>query len=412
MAGLGVGLMLAGAAALAYVASTSKKKTGGATPEQNAAAAQQLYHAAMNTNSTDAAYYQDVIRQLIVLGYPDLATGVYNHAKQLGVNEALLQQAVNQATSGIVATPETTSMPLNYKQKIEQALRALGIDPVTGQFTKTPTQAGVQAATMIADQLERAGYAQAAVAIRAYASQAAALIAGSTEPTIPVEISPNIPEALLKACNTALAMEGSPARLRELANALRKLPNASDPMVQTLIGMLEAKAAQIEGQQVLAEAAEQTDAVLTGHGSDVSPSPITALPPTSATPVQPVPKTETQIAAEAMCANMKAVQAAHGMPAAKGKEDVSLVKRFQTLAGTTSDGKAGPGTLVLAAEKGACNLPLVMYWPKSATASRVYQYREDIRRVASMRSSTCRALLESAASKEKGQAGIVGALAS
>ena len=103
------------------------------------------------------------------------------------------------------------------------------------------------------------------------------------------------------------------------------------------------------------------------------------------------------------------------MPGAKGKEDKGLIHKFQSMVGEKQDGLPGPGTtLKLALNGRVSNLPLVMYWPRSATASRVLQYRTDVRNVAAQARAagdTSRAAaLELSAQRERGQAGIVGSM--
>jgi hypothetical protein len=128
--------------------------------------------------------------------------------------------------------------------------------------------------------------------------------------------------------------------------------------------------------------------------------------------VSPIPRTPVEMAADAMVRNLKAVQAAYPFPSVKGKEDQSIVKRFQAAVGGGADGKAGPGTLLAAAVAGQSDLPLVMYWPTSASASRVLQYRNDINGVADRADAggdhAGAAALRASAARERGQAGIVG----
>jgi peptidoglycan hydrolase-like protein with peptidoglycan-binding domain len=115
------------------------------------------------------------------------------------------------------------------------------------------------------------------------------------------------------------------------------------------------------------------------QGLPDSPS---TVPPVPVPGAAPQPKSPVEIAADAMVRNLKAVQGTYGMPGAKGKEDLSIVKRFQSAAGTTADGKTGAGTLVLAAINGQSDLPLVMYWPKVSSAANVLKYRSDLNDVA------------------------------
>jgi hypothetical protein len=127
----------------------------------------------------------------------------------------------------------------------------------------------------------------------------------------------------------------------------------------------------------------------------------------------PEPKSPVQVAAGAMVANIRAVQASKGALAAKGSEDQALVSKFQGLAGLgTPDGKAGPGTLTAAAQHGESNLPAVVYWPKSAYTKtilkqKVLAYRQGLLKLAAAAKAAgqiSRAVeLEQSAGREYGQ---------
>ena len=101
------------------------------------------------------------------------------------------------------------------------------------------------------------------------------------------------------------------------------------------------------------------------------------------------------------------------MKKAKNKEDKSLVMAFQRGEGLTADGKSGPGT-VLKMAKYTGDLPLVFYWPTSATQKNVLAYREAIREMADLHErdgrTTIADKLRAAATRERGQAGIVGVM--
>jgi hypothetical protein len=119
-----------------------------------------------------------------------------------------------------------------------------------------------------------------------------------------------------------------------------------------------------------------------------------------------------QNAAAALNRHLASLQEKYGMPGAKGHEDTEAIKLAQAAMGTGADGKPGPGTTLLTAEFGQSNLPLVMYWPRSATATRVLQYRRDVLAVAAkargMGLESKAAELEASAARERGQGGIVG----
>lgn len=159
---------------------------------------------------------------------------------------------------------------------------------------------------------------------------------------------------------------------------------------------------------------QSAPAVQPSASPNIVTSQIPGLPPVAVPGVMPQAMTPTQAAAQAMVMNMKTVQATYGMPGAKGREDKSLVQRFQGLATGSSkpDGMAGPGTLLAAATQGQTDLPLVMYWPKSATQKDVISYRTGLLNLASQAQAAGNALgasqLSASATRERGQGGIVG----
>jgi hypothetical protein len=142
------------------------------------------------------------------------------------------------------------------------------------------------------------------------------------------------------------------------------------------------------------------------------PEQPTTVPPAPAPQPTPIEKTPVEMAADAVVKHLWSIQRQYGMPGAKGKEDMVLIKRFQSLAGDTADGMAGPGTLARTAQHGQSNLPLVMRWPKSATSTKVLEYRNVLTVMADKSRSegnTTRAdELSASAARERGQAGIVG----
>lgn len=143
------------------------------------------------------------------------------------------------------------------------------------------------------------------------------------------------------------------------------------------------------------------------------PSQPTVVPTTATPQPEPLVKTPAEMAADALVKNLAGVQARFGMPGAKGKEDLLIVKRFQSLTGDSApDGKAGPGVLAKAAQQGQVTLPLVMYWPKSATSAKVIEYRSVLNKLADAAQAAgnlaAATELRASAARERGQAGIVG----
>lgn len=140
-------------------------------------------------------------------------------------------------------------------------------------------------------------------------------------------------------------------------------------------------------------------------------APVTV--PTAPSPrPDPTPKSPVEVAAEALVTHLLALQQKHGAKGSKGREDKTLVKRFQSAAGLSADGFTGPGTLVTAARAGQGKLPKVMYWPKTATRAggALTKYRADLEAVAQKASSaglpTLAASIRSSATAEDGSGGL------
>ncbi len=131
------------------------------------------------------------------------------------------------------------------------------------------------------------------------------------------------------------------------------------------------------------------------------------------TPVpQPLPsaKSSREIAADAMATHLIALQKKYGAKTAKGKEDKTLVKRFQHEVGMPEDGLPGPGTMLAAAQAGVGTLPKVVYWPKKATKSvTLVKYKNDLKAVAekarALGMSTLAAQIMASADAEDGSSG-------
>lgn len=145
-----------------------------------------------------------------------------------------------------------------------------------------------------------------------------------------------------------------------------------------------------------------------------TPWPFPPSTPPVTPPVTP-PTTAASAAAARMVANLFAAERSTStVKAAKGREDKSLVSSFQSAAKLTADGLAGPGTLAAAAANGQYDLPHVFYWPTSANAQKVYEYRSALESIAEKLDASnprAAAQLRASAAREHGEAGIVGPLA-
>ncbi len=143
-------------------------------------------------------------------------------------------------------------------------------------------------------------------------------------------------------------------------------------------------------------------------------SPPTAplsVPATAAPRPDPSPKTPLEVSAEALATHLRALQSKHGVAGSKGKQDQTLVKRFQSAAGGYADGMPGAGTMLALARAGQGQLPAVMYWGKSATRAKdLPAYRQQLATLASAArsrgNSTLASQLEASAARETGAGGL------
>lgn len=124
----------------------------------------------------------------------------------------------------------------------------------------------------------------------------------------------------------------------------------------------------------------------------------------------PKPKTSAEVAAESLATHLLALQVKHGVSGSKGKEDKTLVKRFQSAVGGVADGLTGPNTILALAKNGVGVLPAVMYWGKSATKQKdLPAFRSSLGTIAnSVRSKdpVRAAALDASAQRETGQGGL------
>lgn len=135
------------------------------------------------------------------------------------------------------------------------------------------------------------------------------------------------------------------------------------------------------------------------------------VPATASPRPDPAPKSSLQVAAESLATHLLALQAKHGVTGSKGRQDTTLVKRFQTLAGGAADGFPGVGTMLALARAGVGLLPMVMYWPKAGTKAKdLPAYRQQLTAIAqAARSAGNPALalaLEASALRESGAGGL------
>jgi hypothetical protein len=324
-------------------------------------------------------------------------------------------------TPGYVPPPQPSGITTqaqkatSYQAEVIAALSMLHYDPNSNTFSPAPSESAIQYASGLVARMKADGFIAESAALDNIV-QAAILVAGKPPTVVAI---PAIPPALQTELDAAILYCKDPVKLRAIADALSKLPGAaSNAQIQTAIQMLNQLAAQNQAQQQTGSTLQDIDVILTGNTGGVTinmPGAAQANPiPTQTTPVA-VPKTPVETAADLMVAHLKRLQIASGdVKKAKGKEDKNIVKKFQGLAKLTSDGKPGPGTLVAAAGHGQYELPLVMYWPTGAKAQKVYDYRAALEALALKLDATDKVAAEqlrASAAREKGQAGIVGPLA-
>lgn len=114
-----------------------------------------------------------------------------------------------------------------------------------------------------------------------------------------------------------------------------------------------------------------------------SPTAPLAVPASASPKPDPAPKSSLEVAAAAMVTHLLALQAKHGVSGSKGRQDMTLVKRFQSAVGGVADGYPGVNTMIAAARAGQGKLPKVMYWPKNGTkAVDLKKYREALAQIA------------------------------
>ncbi len=136
-----------------------------------------------------------------------------------------------------------------------------------------------------------------------------------------------------------------------------------------------------------------------------------SVPATASPRPDPSPKTSVQVAAESTATHLLALQQKHGVAGSKGKQDVALVKRFQSAVGGYADGMPGAGTMLALAKNGVGVLPAVMYWPKTGTKAKdLPAYRAQLQTLASQARSagktTLASQLEASAARETGAGGL------
>lgn len=136
-----------------------------------------------------------------------------------------------------------------------------------------------------------------------------------------------------------------------------------------------------------------------------------SVPANSSPQPDPKPKTAVQVAADALATHLLALQGKHGVSGSKGREDKSLVKRFQSAVGGVADGLTGPNTILALAKNGIGVLPMVMYWSKTATKAKdLPAFRSNLKAIAASAraagNATLATQIEASAARESGAGGL------
>jgi len=324
--------------------------------------------------------------------------------------------------------PLPVVLPEDLAEMLAKSLRDLTIND-DGSVSGPVTAEAVQRATTVAAQIEAAGFPDVARAFRAYIAVAAKKV-----PSPPKDKQvqlPGIPQSVVDQINRTIALERDPAKLQAVLDAVKAMPQSAQR--DLLIEMLSQTIKQVQAAAVLADTLKKTEEVLKTPGLPpvtTQPTPVvTTPPPVVAPPTQTLPEIVVTASpkpqgvpdtVEARRAINTAnhlrgliVTSGNDVKKAKNKEDKSLVMAFQRGEGLTADGKTGPGT-VLKMGKYTGDIPLVFYWPTSATQKNVLAFREALRELADLHErdgrTTIADKLRAAASRERGQAGIVGVM--
>lgn len=329
----------------------------------------------------------------------------------------------------------TSELSEAQRARMAEALGRLGVSPATGKLSGAADASAIQFATQVIGELEAANFKEAAAILRGYTDEAAKSV------QTPPEAAP-IAQAATGAMTKeqaeyvarVLSLERDPNKIGLLIDWLKKL--APSPQRDVFIQMAQALALQLEAANITTDTLDKIDQVITStpEEPDASTPPVyTATSPGLPTappkplpeqpavvPAQPVPQptpkplTDAEIVARQVHTMLTQLQNQYGVKGAKGKEDKALVKKFQSLVGLGADGAAGPGTFLMLAAKGAVTLPLVYYWPKTATAATVAEYRTNLEKIAQKLEQAGRRAdantLRVSIAREHGEGGINGPL--
>lgn len=406
--------LVLGLLGLVALASTSKKSSGGAPSNSIALLPSGLGGMAKQAQATNDPNVLNTAADALE------AQGFHAQAEELRA-QARTAQATQNAKGGVAALPSA------LQTLMAQALAALTVNG-SGQLTGPVTASGIQTASAAAAQLDAAGFPDAANSLRVFIQRATAVLPPpSPAQSLPL---PGLSPALAAQVNLALQTVRDPKQLRVLITTLSGLP--PNPQTDQAIATLTALADQLDAAISTATALGQIQKTLPVQPPATTAAPlppanspglpqlpqfpgsIPSVPSVSPAPA-PVQKSKQQILAETTAAGLVRLQtsAQGAVKKVQGKEDKAGVMRFQTQESLKADGKAGPG-VVLALAKYTGNIPLVMYWPQGTNANSVLKFRTQLLDLADAADATGDKVrgdgLRAAASAERGQGGIVGAM--
>jgi peptidoglycan hydrolase-like protein with peptidoglycan-binding domain len=202
--------------------------------------------------------------------------------------------------------------------------------------------------------------------------------------------SPNTSEAdkIVAAAITTVAKIQAEAANVELAQAQKEQAQAQLEFDNAMreAAIAKAEAAKADDEAAAAAAAAGSSYTSTGYGTaaKTSPAAVAKIPTVVETHKNTVAVlTSTQTLAKKLADHLNAlIKAQGGVARAKGKEDVSLVKSFQSAVGLKADGKYGPGAArAISGYWG--DVPLVFYWPAGTLPkTEVPKYRAALEAVA------------------------------
>jgi len=300
---------------------------------------------------------------------------------------------------GVVALAATSgtahAAPGNAAKKFGPAEQAQMAEAIR---VGTPNALSAAAAS-----LESQGFKEQAAELRRRAEAASRMAPPPTREAVAVlqKIEPGLNAADLEKAAKILRDQADPVALKAAADKLR---TAGFPLIADQI---DAKGAGVAVTNIAVDAMKKIEVE-----QQKSPGIVPVVLPTD---LIVVPRTETEVAANNAVRQINAAIAKYNgnLKLAKASramaDSVFAVKKFQTSAGLTPDGKSGPGTTLAYAKNGVGVLPPVLFWPVSANGKTVLAYRAAVLKIADQTVDPLQAsALRQSAARERGQAGIVG----